>query len=81
MDLKFEEHNATEDISYPDQVFVSGEDKKLSQLTSKYHLNVGRSLQQDTTLDHHLREEQQSKVMSGSARYRAMQVCIYYQYY
>ena len=37
---------------------------------------MGRNLQQDSMLDHQLKEEQQRRFLSESASYKAMQVCI-----
>lgn len=73
-DAKFHDHFADEDNCFPDQVSVSGNDR-IKQSTSKYIFNMDIPLQQDSVLDRYLREEQQKKVMSGSARYNAMQVC------
>ena len=55
---------------------MSGENKKKSPVAFKHHFNMGRNLQQDSTLDHQLKEEQQRRFLSESASYKAMQVCI-----
>lgn len=64
------------EIFYPDQVSMSGENKKKSPVAFKHHFNMGRNLQQDSMLDHQLKEEQQRRFLSESASYKAMQVCI-----
>ena len=73
-DAKFGDQFADEDEHFPHQAFVSGSDSR-KQTASEHSFSVGRRLQQNSVLDNHLIEEQQKKVLSGSARYRAMQVC------
>jgi len=73
-DSKFHRQFADEDDSFPDQVHVSDKDGS-KQSTSKHIFNMDLPLQQDSAFDQYLKEEQQKKVMSGSARYNTMQVC------
>lgn len=85
-DSRFPDQFADEDDCFPDQVYVSDKDG-IKQSTSKYIFNVDMPLKQDSAFDQYLKEEHQKKVMSGSARYNAMQVCrripvpvLYYMY-
>ncbi|XP_078362233.1 ATP-dependent DNA/RNA helicase DHX36-like isoform X2 [Oculina patagonica] len=71
-DSKFRDQFSDEDDHFPDHAFVSGNDRR-KQSTPKHSSNVGRCLQQNAALDLHLKEEQQRKVVSGLARYTAMQ--------
>ena len=73
-DSKFHHQLADEDDCFPNQVYVSDKDRS-KQSTSKYIFNMDVPLQQDSAFDQYLKEEQQKKVLSGSARYNAMQVC------
>ncbi|KAJ7375602.1 ATP-dependent RNA helicase dhx29, partial [Desmophyllum pertusum] len=57
-----------EDVYIPDE-----EDNRINQPTSKYSSHAHKHLNQNTDLDKKLTEGQQTKVKSGSARYRAMQ--------
>lgn len=65
---------ADEDDYFPDQVYVSGKDG-IKQSASKYIFNMHMPLKRDSAFDQYLKEEHQKKVMSGSERYNAMQVC------
>ena len=73
-DSKFHGQFADEDDCFPDQVYMSDKDG-IKQSTSKYIFNMDVPLKQDSAFDQWLKEEHQKKVMSGSARYNAMQVC------
>lgn len=73
-DSKFHRQFADEDDCFPDQVYVSDKDGS-KRSTSKSIFNMDVPLQQDSAFDQYLKEEQQKKVMSGSAKYNTMQVC------